>query len=169
MKQMNMKQFNQMTLKLSKDESPASKYRRWMIENGKSFFKVDEERSKKMAIDLKAKIKQCHTNCTRAILSYKYSDLKYYEGDVLTMGIPIYHSFLIDENNIVIDPTFGISSKIRIHEAKKRGVDLKDDEKKFGVEYFGIEIPRHDMYKIICDKRSQYMDMAFLYWEMKFK
>lgn len=157
--------YQEQILKLSQDQSLASKYRRWFHSTGKLFQTVDKQQSKDLAVDLKAELKQCHTNCTRAILFDFRNKYRYFEGEVMWRGIPIQHSFLLDQKGKVIDPTMGISEKIRIKKAKKYGIDLKNDPVTFGTEYFGVEISKTNVLKLVQDKRMKYLDLVYLYWE----
>ena len=146
----------------------SAKYRRWFNLNADMFKEVDFIQSKIMAKQIDAEIKRCYANCVRAVIRNR--KLRYYEGYTTTIGIPIEHAFLVDENDQVIDPTLAIDSKIATKQSKTLyGVECNIETKRIGSEYYGIEIPRSDLMKVITKKEANYLGLAFLYWEMKFK
>jgi len=159
----SMMDYQESIMKMFNDESPASQYRRWFNEQGKLFTDVDVELSKSLSHDLKSEIKQCYTNCAKAVLFDYRNQYDYYEGQVYWKGIPIDHAFLVKDNKVV-DITFGIDPKIRIKRAKKYGIDLKEKDHEFGTEYFGVKIPRAKLLKLVSGKRT-HLPTSFLYWE----
>jgi|APSaa5957512535_1039671.scaffolds.fasta_scaffold02528_4 hypothetical protein len=150
-------------IKLYKDQSPASQYNRWFNKTATYFNdkQIDKVKSIDLAKKLGSEVKQCFGNSARAIMSGH--NLRYCEGFVNWHGIPIEHAFCIDENNKVIDLTFGIDPKIRNKRAKKYGIDLNETVQEFGNEYFGVIIPKNIVLDILI-KDEVYSPMAFQYW-----
>lgn len=161
---MNLLEQQEIMLKLTgKSDSPASKYHRWFKENAIHFTKVDKKQSIDLAKKYGSEVKQCYANCGRALMNG--SNLKYYEGNVNFHGIPIQHAWLADGDQVV-DITLGIDPKIRKRRAKKHGIDLKETVNEFGVEYYGVEIPKDDLMKLIF-KTKKFGDHLIRYWESK--
>lgn len=153
-------------MKLSKDQSNASKFRRWFNEQGKLFTEIDIQESKQQAIKINAEVKQCFTNCAKSILFDYNKKYRYIEGFMNFKGIPLEHAFLINKENKVVDITMGIDQRIRNQRAKEYGFDLNDKDHDFGSEYFGVEIPKKPLMKIARDKRVNYISSLTLYYKM---
>ena len=81
------------------------RYREWLRNNTTVFSKVDVERSIKLAISARCKIKQCYANSARNA----YGGLEYHEGFFRCPGIGYFvnHAFLVCDG-VVVDPTIGI-------------------------------------------------------------
>ena len=117
-----------------------------------------------MAIQIKSKVRQCYTNCSKAILFDYSNKYRYVEGLMNYRGIPLEHGFLINMDNEVVDITMGIDQKIRTMKAKEIGIDLKEKDHDFGSEYFGVIIPRIPLIKIFRTKAITYRSTLDLYY-----
>ncbi len=116
-------------------------FQKWFLSKAESFTKVDEEKSIKLAITYRLKIKQCYHNCWEAINHDHSDNLTYYEGFVRSGGFELDHAWLVDKNGSVIDPTLAITGEKLKKQLKKyvTKVHKNDGERKrFGTEYFGI-------------------------------
>jgi len=108
---------------------------KWILKNGELFKKVDLETSLKVSKELDSTMKHCFKNCWD-VLQY-YPQLKYYTGYAWndTIPLPLEHSWLVDKNGIVIEPTFIIY------------------ERKFSENYFGVNIPSNILNKLVSEKQ----------------
>ncbi|MDX1371943.1 MAG: hypothetical protein R3321_05705 [Nitrososphaeraceae archaeon] len=107
-------------------ESSAYKYKKWFIDNAKTFTDVDEKISKEISDNNGCKIKQCYRNIWVSLSSNP--EMQYYEGFVISNScpIPIEHCFGIIDGK-VIDPTLII--------------DLDSYKNRLGTQYYGVNIP----------------------------
>lgn len=160
---MSLLVYREQLLKMYKDQSPASQYNRWFNKTATYYGEnqIDKEKSIDLAKKLQASVKQCFGNSARAMMSGH--NLRYCEGFVNWHGIPIEHAFCIDENDKVIDLTFGIDPKIRNKRAKKYNIKLNETEQEFGSEYVGVIIPKNIVLDILIEDKV-YSPMAFQYW-----
>lgn len=122
----------------SQGDKPATKYKKWLIENGKTFNTVDIGESEKAAKETNAQLKQCYVNALRGTGSRHY-----YEGYVISKSIPISiaHAWIVDDKGHVIDPTL-------ILDVKGQGTSNRKGIDRIGDEYFGVEIPKHTAYSM---------------------
>ena len=79
----------------------------WFCKNARLFDKVDEFTSEELAEKYGCQIKQCYYNTWKVDVIGKYT---YYEGYVIRDDLPLRlaHSWLVDNDNRVIDPTLGL-------------------------------------------------------------
>jgi hypothetical protein len=111
-------------------------YKLWLLKNSILFTTVNKKESMDVMEKCDCQVKQCFYNCWRALsINQNY---KYYEGTVMTKAIPIplEHSWLVNKNNEIIDPTLIIDIP------KEKIVN------RLGDEYFGVEIPKEFCYKM---------------------
>jgi len=116
---MKIKTYLEKIKELVKQDKKAEKFYSFVIENGKEFknSKIKDKRILKWIKIRKPKKKNCFYNSQFLALDVK--GLKYYEGWAIgSVGIPLEHSWCVDEKNQVVEVTW---------------------EK--GMEYFGLEIP----------------------------
>jgi len=124
-------------------------YRTWLLENSRDYTNLNKDLSIKYSKN--AKLKGCYSNCFKIVMRNR--KLKFIDGTTLALGMAIDHAFLINEDNEIIDPTLAL--------------DTGDGRDRFGVEYFGMEIPRIDLIKISADERNTFVPLSFLYWKLK--
>ena len=133
-------------------------YRKWFIENSDHFKIVNKEASKDMAIKYHSKIQSCYYNC--GMIAMFHSQYKYYEGYVWSnrIPIPLEHSWLVDSNQTVIDPTLILDAKFRRQKITNRTGD----------EYMGVHLPTNDLRKFILKNK---ISGPFIldYWHCKFQ
>jgi len=152
----SMDKFFETLKRFSKDESPASKYRNWFLNNGKYFDVVNESLSIQLAEKMNCEVKMCYNNCAKAIMNDYKNQYKFIEGYVETHGVPIEHAWIVKTYDdlelpeIVIDITLGISNEKRNEFGKERGMDYEETKpREFPDEYFGIELPKDYLMKYI--------------------
>jgi len=127
-------------------------FKEWFYNNSKKFTKVNEELSRKISEDENCKIKECYRNAW--ISTVCNSHLKYFEGYVASMSIPIPHAWLVDTDGMVVDPTLIINGERMVKQLKKYGVtDRKCNRNRLGDEYFGMEIPIDFVNKMTFKKK----------------
>lgn len=124
--------------------SQAGKFHKWLKCEGKLFTNISNNHNVK---NLEPIIKRCYDNCSKAVI--RNTNYLYYEGYVFTdLGIPIEHAFLINkENNKVVDPTLSI-------------LGVK------GLEYYGINIPKYDLVKLLLNNKHSVISTLYLYYTM---
>lgn len=145
-----MSEITDLQKQLIKIDTQHADYRKWLMKNSKEYFeinKIESERYSKNAV-----VKGCYSNCYKIVMRNR--KLKYIDGMVLAL-IPIDHAFLINEDNEIIDPTLAIRTDER--------------EERYGIEYYGMEIPRMDLIKISLDWRNTVTPLSFLYWKLQIK
>ncbi len=122
------------------------KFKKWILDNGESFTKIDKVLSMKLSKMNDCKIKECYRNALMSDLTGKY---RFFEGWIWSKQIPIMieHAWLVDGNK-VIDPTMIISP-----DGRDRVKDM---------EWFGVELPR----KFVQDKtfKSKVTDSWLASW-----
>ncbi len=123
--------------------SQAGKFHKWLKCEGKLFTNISNNHIIK---NVKPIIKRCYDNCSKAVI--RNNNFLYYEGYVFTdLGIPVEHAFLINENNQVVDPTLNI-------------LGVK------GLEYYGINIPKYDLVKLLINNKHSVISTLYLYYTM---
>lgn len=135
-----LREYEDHFINMGNDKSKAYNYHVWFKNNAEQFTKINIEESLRMS--KYAHVKMCYNNCYKLALSRKR--LEYVEGLGLSL-IPIEHAWLINNNNEVIDPTWG----------------LKRD--RIGSEYLGIKIPKNILSKLF-NIRS-FAPLPYNYWE----
>lgn len=116
-------------------------FKEWFYKNSKTFTTVDEKLSEKLSLINNCQIKDCYRNAWISCLGR--SELKYYEGFIMTCGIPIQHAWLVNADGMVIDPTLIINGE-RMKEQLLKNYKIKESSNKksrLSEEYFGLEIP----------------------------
>ncbi len=99
-------------------DQPVGKYKSWFESRAKTFTEINKELSRKVSIEIKAKVKECYRN------SMRYMHMgEYYEGYVWNHGIAFEHSWIVIDGK-VIDPTLAI--------------DVSFHKDRYGSEYRGI-------------------------------
>jgi hypothetical protein len=151
----------------------AGQYRNWFRDNGKLFDNVNESLSRSLANKFECEIKQCYLNCVKAVMFDYSENYRYFEGYMLSHGIPIEHAWIVKdyptEMNIpemVIDITIGIGFDLKSKIAKRKydlTLDPKNDN--FPVEYFGVEIPKDKLNEIVMRDNGSVDRLSFKYWE----
>lgn len=126
--------------------SQAGKFHKWLKCEGKLFTNISNNHN---INNLNPIIKRCYDNCSKAVI--RNNNFLYYEGYVFTdLGIPVEHAFLINkENNKVVDPTLSI-------------LGVK------GLEYYGINIPKYDLVKLLLNNKHSVISTLYLYYTMLF-
>ena len=123
--------------------SQAGKYHKWLKYEGKLFTNISTNH---IINNVNPRIKRCYDNCSKAVI--RNSNLRYYEGYVLTsLGIPIEHAFLLNEKNEVVDPTLSLIDHI-------------------GIEYYGVNIPKCDLVKVLINNKKSVISTLYLYYSM---
>lgn len=89
--------------------------------NPEFFTDVNLGLSKKLAMEIESKENMCHFNTWKANLCHP--ELKYYRGFVVNDGYVAVHSWLVDQDKMVVEPTLILHGPL-------------------GEEYIGIEIEK---------------------------
>lgn len=124
------------------------RYQKWFMENSVSFTEVDDALSQITSIKRDSRLKACYNNCFLAM-----SDGDYYEGFILTCGIPLEHSWLVVDGKVV-DPTLAINGQRMIKQMKAmsefepRDRNLAKEKRRYGVEYYGLHIPSNHLFPL---------------------
>ena len=79
----------------------------WFCKNSRLFDRVDTSTSEDLVEKYGCKMKQCYYNTWKVDVPGKYT---YYEGYAIRDDLPLRlaHSWLVDNDNRVIDPTLGV-------------------------------------------------------------
>lgn len=143
------------------------KFQKWFLSNAKMFTKVDTIQSNELSIKTHSQIKNCFYNSWRVANSD--SSLDYYEGFVIDeeVGIPIEHSWLVNKDGLVIDPTLIISGDRFNKQMKKYGGIVKDGLNRIGSEYFGIKFTNKQINKYALQTKKAGSFIYLLFKEAK--
>ncbi len=157
MKMNPMLQEQQMKLKwYEKDKNSVDyKFQKWLIDNSKTYTKVDEVQSLKVSKQINAQVKGCYMNCFRAV---GIRGLSYCEGAVggNDFLFPVEHAWLIDSNDNVIDPTLIISGN-KLDKQMKKMYDVGDNynakRNRLGGQYHGVKFTNIQVSKIALKRK----------------
>lgn len=119
-------------------------YYQWFLQTAERFNKVDTNLSEIISEKYRCEVKKCYQNCS-LVVKNNPSTFKYYEGYVCIgkIPIPLNHAFIV-KNNVVIDPTLGITGDRYAKQLEKIGLDdakLLEWSDRYGDEYMGVHIP----------------------------
>jgi len=130
-------------------------FKEWFNNNSKLFTKVNKEKSLELSLKNNCKVRQCYKNTW--LVSIVKRKMKYFEGLVVSenLPIPIDHSWLVDTDGQVIDPTLIITGQRLEKQLRKEYNITKEnfDKNRLGDEYYGVEIPL-DFVNKMCFKHK---------------
>jgi len=83
------------------------------------------------------------------------------------LGIPLEHSWLVNKDGLVIDPTLIISGNRFNKQMKKYGGTFKDEHNRIGSEYFGIKFTNAQINKYAIQTKKSGSFIYLLFKERK--
>jgi len=162
---MNLLEYKKRELEtMSNDKNDVSyKYLKWFLDN--AIYIKDINKSMSHELGLKAEVKNCYRNSFNNIWK---QGLRYVEGYIFSKPcpIPLEHAFLIDDNNMIVDPTMGIPEELKAKQFKKQGIEYIPNKHKSDItqnEYLGIVIDNKTISSIICKRQTYDNNLIELY------